>query len=119
MIVKSDSFTCILISVSHYASFPKVSPPHACAQHAAMGAEGSSRLVWPRLPRVSAPKLGTAHVSASIRLQDSHTTLRDSGFFLCHWGGEKNRNVYQHTAIEQRYGCKNRTRIDLCELFAS
>lgn len=33
----------------------------------------------------------------------------------------KRRCVYQHTAIEQRYGCKNRTRIDLslCELFPS
>ncbi|KAI4816457.1 hypothetical protein KUCAC02_008784 [Chaenocephalus aceratus] len=65
-----------------------------------------SRLA-PAAPALGAKSRRSAPICPALRLQ--HCTNLGSVYVA----GKKTRLVYQHTAIEQRYGCNNRTRIDL------
>lgn len=119
MILKRDSFTFILISMSHLVSFLRTllfvrarnmprwvrKAPPVLSGPGCPGSRRQNSAQRTYLPR-SVYKTATQHCATLVS-------------FYVIGGVKKNRNVYQHTAIEQRYGCKNRTRIDLCERFAS
>lgn len=84
--------------------------PYRPAATSGLGAK--TRPCAMRTDRSSAPTPGRPQTQST-----QHTTQRDC--VLSPALEKKRRLVYQHTAIEQRYGCTNRTRIDVYYLWVT